>query len=279
MSDKSYIFCVLLLSVVFVVSSATIVARTPVVHDVFPHSVVPAGTSVAYTRGHIPWSNPAGISADTTMVLQVGYENRYFSSELSDEYISFLAPTRYFNVSASFNFFGFSIYHEMMANVGFARKFGICAVGIEALFFAYYDAELAKYNYAFAAQTGVQVGITKSITLSGRIFNPTFSQIKTDGVARHLPVLFDLGCNYRFANHLDLLFQVGYAMWSGVNWGIGAEYEAMNFLAVKVGARGSDYIVPMLGAGIRFEHIRFDVAFEADFRVGMSVMSNLQYRF
>lgn len=252
---------------------------TPVAHDVLPQTVVPGGASVAYTHGYVPWGNPASAVGDSSVVLQIGYENRYFSPELSDEYLAVTITTRYFNLSASYNFFGLALYHEMMAALTVSRKFGRFAIGVEADYFNYYDAEAVRYHHAFTAQVGVMVDVTRRFTLGFRAFNPTFSQIRLYDVPRRLPVIFDLGGNYRFYDRLDLLFQLGYVVSNGVRWAVGAEYDIKNCLVAKIGVRGYDYVVPMVGAAVRFYGFRFDLAVEADFRIGMSLMSNLQYCF
>lgn len=267
--------CVVFLGVVPVVFWGI----TPVSHDVLPQTVVPGGASVAYIHGYIPWGNPATAVADSSVVLLLGYENRYFSPELSDEYISVVVPATYFNIAASYNFFGLATYHEMMAAVAVSRKFGRFAIGIEADYFNYYDAESVRYRHAFTAQVGLMVDVSRHLTLGFRAFNPTFSQIRLYDIPRCLPVIFDLGGNCRFYDRLDLLFQLGYVVGNGVHWAVGAEYDIMDCLVAKIGARGSDYVVPMVGAGVRFYGFLFDLAVEADFRIGMSIISNLQYSF
>lgn len=251
---------------------------TPV-HDVLPLSAVPAAATTAYTRGYIPWGNPAHAAADSTLLLQIGYENRYFSPDLSDEYISLLIPTPYFNIAASFNFFGMAAYHEMMAAITVSRRMGRVSLGIEADYFNYYDIERARYHHAFSAQVGLTVDVTRRLTLAFRAFNPTFSLIRMYDTPRRLPVSFDLGSNYRLYERLDLLLDLGYTIGIGLHWAVGAEYDIMDALVAKLGVRGSDYVIPMVGAAVRFYGFRFDLAVEADMRIGLSLMSNLRYSF
>lgn len=271
---KSRLFVVLL-----VLCHAGLACAKPTVQNVLPLTTVPAGASVAYTGGAVPWGNPASAAGDTAVVLQIGYENKYFSPLLSDEYISILIPTPYFNISASYNFFGLAAYHEMMAAFSVSRKWGRVALGIEADYFNYYDAHQERYHHAFTAQVGVAVDITKSLTLAFRAFNPTFSLIKLYDTPRHLPVLFQLGASYRFYHNIDLLAQVGYEYGSGIHWAIGLEYDIERLIVAKVGVRGAAYAIPMIGAGVKFGKFRFDLSAEVDFRIGVSLISNLQYRF
>lgn len=254
-------------------------AASPIISDILPRSAVAGGAQVAHTGVYVPWGNPAAAAFDTAVVLQVGYENRYFAPELSDEYCSATIPTPYFNISVSYNFFGLAAYHEMMAAFSVSRKWGIVALGVEVDYFNYYDASAARYHHAVSAQVGVDVAVSSQVMLGFRAFNPTFSQIKQHGVVRSLPTIFDVGVSYRPQRQLVAMATIGYVPSVGVRWAVGAEYTMLDAVVAKVGASGADYVVPMLGAGVVVGSWRFDLAAEADFRVGISLMSNFQYRF
>jgi hypothetical protein len=111
------------------------------------------------------------------------------------------------------------------------------------------------------------------------MFNPSFTQIDYNDVARRLPVMMHVGCNYGFIDDLDLLVEVGYVLNRGVDWAVGMEYRIKPELLVRAGVRGADYVIPSLGVGVGFARFRFDLMAEADFRIGMSLLSNLAYRF
>lgn len=247
--------------------------------DILPLGTVAGGADVSYTRGRVVWGNPASLVADTAITLAAGYENRYFAPELSDEYISLSVPTRYFTIGAAFKFFGFVHYHEMMASVSVARRFGCVKLGIEVDYFTLYQLSEARYRHSVTAQAGVHVDCTERLTLGFRFFNPTFTEISFPDVARRLPVILQLGGEYRFVSRLTLLFQVGYVFDNGFDWRIGTEYEVAKCLIVKAGARGLDYVIPSLGAEVRFGGFAFDFLAEADFRIGMGLMSALRYAF
>ena len=91
--------------------------------------------------------------------------------------------------------------------------------------------------------------------------------------------MMHVGCNYRFIEDLDVLLEMGYVLNQGVDWAVGMEYRIISELLVRIGARGSDYVVPSLGVGVGFAGFRFDLMAEADFRIGMSLLSNLSYQF
>lgn len=249
------------------------------VQEILPLGVAPAGTGVVYTERWLAFGNPAVLGREEGVLASIGYENRYFLEELSDEYVSVVIPTKYFNTGVSFNFFGYADYHEMMAAVTLARRCGIVVVGVEFDYFNMFLPDGVGYRHAFTAQVGLQVDLTDKCVLGFRMFNPSFSEVDYNDVARRLPVMMELGCNYTFLEDLDLLVQVGYILNQGVNWAIGVEYRIMPELLIRTGVRGADYVVPSLGVGIRFGKFGFDLMAEADFRIGMSLLSNLSYRF
>lgn len=249
------------------------------VQEILPSGVAPAGADVVFTERWLAFSNPATLSREESVVASVGYENRYFAAELSDEYLSVAVPTKYFNIGASFNFFGYADYHEMMAALTVARRFGIVSLGVEFDYFNMFLLDDVGYRHAFTAQVGLQVDVTEQCVLGFRMFNPSFTQIDYNDVARRLPVMMHVGCNYTFIDDLDLLVEMGYVLNQGVDWVVGMEYRIMPELLVRAGAHGADYVIPSLGVGIAFAGFRFDLMVEADFRIGMSLLSNLSYRF
>ena len=251
----------------------------PQVQEILPSGIAPAGADVVFTERWLAFANPATLSREESVMASVGYENRYFSEELSDEYLSLAIPSKFFNVGVAFNFFGYVDYHEMMAAVTVARRFGVAAVGIEFDYFNMFLPDEVGYRHAFTAQVGLQLDVTDRCVVGFRMFNPSFSRIDYNDVARKLPVMMHVGCNYRFVDDLDLLVEVGYVLDRGVDWAVGMEYRLMPELLVRAGARGCDYVIPSLGVGVCFAGFRFDLTAEADFRIGTSLLSNLSYKF
>ena len=249
------------------------------VQEILPLGIAPAGADVVFTERWLAFANPATLSREESVMASVGYENRYFLEELSDEYLSLAIPSKFFNVGVAFNFFGYADYHEMMAAVTVARRFGVAAVGIEFDYFNMFLPDEVGYRHAFTAQVGLQLDVTDRCVVGFRMFNPSFSRIDYNDVARRLPVMMHVGCNYRFVDDLDLLVEVGYVLDRGVDWAVGMEYRLMPELLVRAGARGCDYVIPSLGVGVCFAGFRFDLTAEADFRIGTSLLSNLSYKF
>lgn len=246
--------------------------------EVFPSGTAPSGADVAY-KEWTPWSNPASISQSGKAIIKIGYENRYFTKELSDEYIGFIIPTPYFNIGGSYNFFGFTDYHEMMAALTVGKKFGHIALGIEFDYFNMYLPTEKIYRHAFTAQIGMQADVTKRLTLGARIFNPIFSKITFEDTPRKLPVSMHLGADYEVIDNLNLLFQLGYTLGNTIDWAFGVEYEIMKFISIRTGIHGINYVIPQIGIGLNFANFHFNLNVESDFRIGTILLSSLSYSF
>lgn len=246
-------------------------------NDILPLGTVAGNAGVACSDHYTAWGNPAAAAYSSSVTFSLGYENRYFSPELSDEYISATIPTKYFNVSTSFNFFGFAEYHEMMANIVLSRQLGRFALGVEIDYFNLYHMAYNRYRHAVTAQVGLHYRINANWMLGFRFFNPVFTQITSPEISRQLPVIIQLGSCYTLMSRLDLLLQIGYTFNQGVNWAAGVEYDMLKSLVAKIGVRGSDYIIPSIGAGVKFGKFDCDLIAEADLRIGMSLMFYLAY--
>lgn len=276
MSLRRWLLSLLLLSV-----NLSIFAQ---VQEVLPRGVAPAAADAAYIRKWQAWGNPAALAHDSLYVLSAGYENRYLSRDLHDAYLNMAVPTRYFNVGAAFNFFGFADYHEMMAALTVSKRWGRVALGAEFDYFNMYIAQEDFYRHAFTAQIGLQVFATNECVIGFRFFNPVFSKVLGNEVERKLPVMIDLGCGYTFIRDIDLLAQVGYVINQGFRWNIGMEYRILQQVIARCGIRGYvqdgvSHFIPSLGAGIRFGGFGFDIAADFDYRIGISLCSNISFSF
>ncbi len=248
------------------------------IQEILPLGVAPAGAGVAFSEQWIAWDNPAAIVHTESPVLSLAYENRYFSPELSNEYVAVAVPTKYFHVAGAFNFFGFEQYHEMMVSLSVARQLGKVSLGVEIDYFTLYLSPEYGYQHALTAQIGMQAQLTDKFMLGCRVFNPTFSKITFPDSSRELPTLMQLGFSYLVMRDFTFYTQLGYELTNGLDWAVGVDYRILDTISVRSGARGADYVVPSLGVGFNVARFGLFVMTEYDFRIGMSVMSNLSYQ-
>ncbi len=246
-------------------------------------SILPGNTSagtaeVANTDMWQAFGNPSTAAIHDSYVIEAAYENRYITKELSNKSLAAIIPTNYFNISAAFNHFGYSAYNEMLVGVGIARNFGKWRLGVEVDGFMLYVSPTDKYAYTVTAQIGAQIDVSERVTLGFSIFNPVFSSIKTP-IKIHLPVKLSVGLNYKLHKTLNWLIQVDGDVRNTVYWRTGFDYSPFKEFTVRLGAYGSDFIIPTIGLGLNLDLFIFNLNCEIDPRIGVNLMGALRFEF
>ncbi|NCA78996.1 MAG: hypothetical protein EOM76_02240 [Sphingobacteriia bacterium] len=267
----------LCLAIICLYVSQTISAQ---VATIIPNSYVPANASVSYVKAWLPFHNPAALSHEKIGAIQLQYDNRYITKELSTALISGCYSTPYVNIGASFSYFGYSVYNEMLAGLTFARTFGDrFSVGIEFDYYTVYFSPSERYKGTVTANIGMQAKVIQNFYISFSAFNPVFSKIKTDFLDKSLPVVFSLGTLYQITEQVDWLTQLDKEVKSPLRWATGVEYHPFKEFLVNVGVYGSDYVVPTLGIGIQFSGVEFHLNTEYHTTLGFSALGALRYTF
>ncbi len=239
--------------------------------NILPSNTSAGGADVASTDMWQAFTNPATAALHNEYVIEAAYENRYITKELSNKTLAALFPTKHFNITASFNHFGYSVYNEMLLGVGVSRSFGKWRLGVEVDGYMVYVSPTEKYAYTVTAQIGAQVDVSPKVTLGFSVFNPVFSSVKT-AVPIHLPVRLSVGVNYHIHKTLDWLTQIDADVRSTVYWRTGFKYSPFDEFNVKVGAYGSDFIVPTIGLGLDLKTFKFNANCEIDPRMGVNLI-------
>lgn len=250
------------------------------VATIVPSSYVAGNASVAYHKYWQPFQNPAALAHAQNYSVTLLYENRYITKELGNSVASLAIPTKYVNVGASFSYFGYASYNEMLASVTLARSFGkVLHIGLEFDYYTLYLSPSERYRGTVTAQVGVQLQVLPNLMIGFNVFNPVFSKIKTDLITKPLPSVFSLGTNYQLHEKVSWLVQLDKEVHSPMRWATGFEYAPFEEFTVRVGAYGFDYFVPTLGVGLAFDGFRFNLQTEYRHPLGLTMMGVLQYRF
>lgn len=250
------------------------------VAEIVPRSHVPANATVSYVNSWVPFHNPAALAHEKCGAIQVQYDNRYITKELSTAGISGYYSTKYLNIGASFSYFGYSVYNEMLAALTFARTFGDrVSVGAEFDFYTVFFSPTERYRSTATANIGIQVKVLHNFYISFSAFNPVFSKIKTNFIDKRLPVVFKLGTLYQITDQVDWLVELDKEVSSPLRWATGVEYRPFREFSVNAGVYGSDYAVPTLGVGVAFAGVDFHLNAEYHTTLGFSVLGALRYTF
>ena len=227
-----------------------------------PSSIAPGNAGVAYAGHWGLFQNPALMVSEKKTEAAVGYENKFFISELSTVSAGVVIPTQYVQVGAALSYFGYSAYSETQAGIAFARSFSDkFSMGVQFNYYSVYFSPTERSQGVVIAQVGLLSEISKDFYVGFNVYNPAQTNIKTELVEKHIPSIFNLGTMYRFSDKLLWVAQLNKEIGSDVGWATGFEYQVVDALSVRLGGYGSPF-VPSLGIGLHFGKFTFDANFE-----------------
>ena len=252
----------------------------PQIATIIPSSESIASTSVADTHNWSAFNNPAMMGYVEKPELGLQYENRYLLPELSTKSIQFALPSGLINTGISFSYFGYSLYHEMIAGIGFARNFSDkFAMGVQFNYYTAFFSASNSYRGAFLPQIGLSVQLSTKFNIAFNTFNPFQSNIQTEFVIKRLPSIFSMGTGYYFSSDFVWRTQIDKELSSNYRFATGFEYQMVQSIAVKLGAYSSGYLVPCLGIGFRTGAILINLNCEMHPLLGLNTLAAIKYRF
>ena len=250
------------------------------ISNILPSSISIAQTSVSDTKNWTVFNNPAMLGYLENSEIGMQYENRYLISQLSNKSIQAAFSNKLLNGGLSFSHFGYSLYHEMIIGLGFARNFSDkFAMGLQFNYYTAYFNASNSYHGAFLPQLGLSVKLTPDFSLGFQSFNPFQANIQTDLGAKRLPSIFSMGTEYSFSNELIWRTQIDKEVSSNYRFATGFEYQMLQLVNIKLGAYASDYLVPCLGVGFGSGQVKFDLNCELHPLLGLTTMAFVKYGF
>jgi hypothetical protein len=248
--------------------------------SILPSSISIANTSVADTKNWSVFGNPSNIGNIESLEVASQFENRFIIPELSTKSFQVALPTKLLNAGLSFSHFGYSQYHEMLIGIGFARNFsGKFAMGLQFNYYTAYSVATNSYSGAFLPQFGLSVKLSPNFNLGFQSFNPFQSNIQTDFITKRLPSIFSLGTEYSFTPELVWRTQIDKELSSNYRFATGFEYQMLEKFSVKLGAYGTDYLIPCLGVGFNVGRLGLNLNCELHPLLGLNTMAAINYRF
>lgn len=239
-----------------------------------------AGTSVANTDAWSAFQNPAILGYLPATEIGVQYENRFLIHELSTKSVNIGFASNTVNTGITFSHFGYSLYNEMMLGLGFARNFGDkFALGVQFNYYTSYFAASHTYLGTFFPQVGISYRFSPVLSIGFHTLNPIQSQINTEFTVKRIPSLFSIGTEYYFSPELAWRTQLDKEVSSNYRFATGFEYQMLQSLTVKLGAYGSDYLIPCVGFGVKTGSFRIDLNCELHPLLGLTTMAGIKYRF
>ena len=248
--------------------------------SIIPSSNAIASTSVADSHSWTAFNNPAMLGYINTSEFALQYENRYLLSELSTKSVQFALPWDKVNTGISFSYFGYSVYHEMLTGINFARNFSDkFAIGVQFDYYTAYFSASNSYSGALFPQIGLSIRFSPIFNIGFHTFNPFQTNIKTEYVIKRLPSVFSLGTEYFFSKEFVWRTQAEKEVSSNYRIAMGFEYQMVQNINFKLGAYGSEYLVPCLGIGLKTRAFLLDLNCDIHPLLGVSPFAEIRYRF
>jgi hypothetical protein len=261
----------------FVLVSSCISAQ---ISNIIPSSTSIANTSVSDSKDWMAFQNPAMLGYVENLEIGTQFENRYLISELSTKSFQLAIPTKLLNAGLSFSHFGYSLYHEMMLGVGFARNFSNkFSIGLNFNYYTAFFVASNSYRGAFLPQVGLSTKLSPNFSLGFHAFNPFQTNIQTEFTTKRLPSIFSIGTEYFFSPELAWRTEIDKEVSSNYRFATGFEYQMLQQLSVKLGAYGSDYLVPCLGFGFYGGRFALNLNCELHPLLGLNTLAALKYSF
>lgn len=247
---------------------------------VIPFSSSIAQTSVADSKNWSAFNNPSMLGYIRQPEIGMGYGNRFLLSQLSSKTVQAGIPTQLLNIGLSYNYFGYSLYHEMQYGIGFARNYADrFALGLQFNYYSAYFSASNSYRGAFLPQIGISTKLSHHLQLGFSTYNPFQSNIKTDLVVKRIPSIFSLGTEYEFSNDLIWRTQIDKEVSSNYRFATGFDYHMLPPVEIKLGIYSLDYLVPCLGLGFISGSLAIDFNCEMHPLLGLSTFASIKYRY
>ena len=247
---------------------------------VVPSSVSIANTSVADTDSWTAFSNPATLGYLEKTSISATFENRYLLAELSTRSIQAGFSTKHLNIGGSFSYFGYSLYHEILYGIDFARNFSDkFAMGVGFDYYTVYFEAGNRYHGALLGRVGVFVQLSPDFVLGFSTFNPFQNNIQTEFITKRIPSVFSLGTAYSFSSDFVWRTQIDKELSSNYRFATGFEYRMQDFISVKLGGYFLENFIPCLGFRLKINDYSADVNCELNPILGVTTMISLRYNF
>ena len=248
--------------------------------SIIPSSNAIALTSVADSHTWTAFNNPAMLGYVDAPEFALLYENRYLLSELSTKSIQLAMPWDLVHAGLSFSYFGYSIYHEMLTGIDFARNFSDkFALGVQFDYYTAYFSASNSYRGAFFPQIGLSVRLSSVFNIGFHTFNPFQTNISTEYVIKRLPSIFSIGTEYFFSKQFVWRTQADKEISSNYRIAMGFESQLVQNITLKFGAYDSEYLVPCLGFGCKTGAFLLDLNCEIHPLLGITPFAEIKYRF
>lgn len=227
---------------------------------------IPDNWSVSY--------NQAGLAYLEKPSVGLYHENRFLMKEFGISALSGTLPVKFGTFGVSYNYFGFSLYHESKFGMSFAKKLGKnFAAGIQLDYFSSYISGLDNHAPMITFELGLLSFPTDNLAVGFHLFNPFLAN---PGLGKdiQLPSSFQLGLAYTLQNKIILAAESEKYFSQDLIFKFGIEYLPVSQLALRMGiSSGSSQY--SFGLGYKSKRFWTGLAFSNHLVLGLT--PNLEF--
>jgi hypothetical protein len=233
------------------------------------------------------WSlrlNPAGIAALEDPWAGLSYQRHFLSEALAHQALAAAVPLGKGAIGLAADRFGYELYNETRATLGYAMRFGD---GLRAAVQLGYLGTRIGENYGrtgtVVAEAGMQAKVTDALWIGTHVYNPTRSAllVREEGavpIDERIPTVMRAGLTYTFSDKLLMTAEVEKDIDRPERFRTGIEYAPNKMLYLRTGL-STRPVQAHFGAGVRTGRLAVDLAVVARSMLGPTPLLNLNYRF
>jgi hypothetical protein len=233
---------------------------------------------------HDVWSaqnNQAGLGFIEKTEMGAYYENRFLLKELG--YTAFCAAVpikKKGGFGITLNSFGYSVYRQSKAGVGYGMKFGPnFSAGIQ-LDYLYTQISDAAGFYGrkgvFTGELGFQARLTKQVIFAGHIFNPM--RVKLSAYNNEIiPATIKAGLQYKVSEKVSLITEAQKSSYQKFQFKGGIEYLPAKDFYLRAGV-STNPVQMSFGAGVNLQGLRIDLSSSWHSVLGFSPQIGMSYQ-
>jgi len=228
------------------------------------------------------WSvshNQAGLAYLQKINISFHYENRFIVPEYGLKAVAASIPTKPGSFGFSFNYFGYSKYHETKTGLAYSKLFGNkFSAGVQINYHTVFISENYGKSYAISVEGGFMYQPVENLFIGAHIFNPSRSKYNTLDGDEYLPVSFRFGVGYNLVNRVMLALETQKEINFPAIWKLGIEFEALENLYLR-GGLNSYPTGGSFGIGYEIVGLRADLAFSFHPQLGFTPHVTFIYAF
>jgi hypothetical protein len=227
------------------------------------------------------WSahhNQAGLGFIRKLTAGVYYENRFLVPELGLSSAVVAIPAGKGCIGISFRNFGFNLYQESKAGIGYGRMFGDnLSIGMQLNYHLVSFSEIYGNRSLVTAEAGAIYKLSKKLLAGAHVYNPGQPIVSEFGTER-LPAAIRFGLRYQFSDKIMLATEAEMISSRKPILRMGLEYEIQRILYLRAGI-ASNPLNSSFGLGVRLKKFMFDLAGAFHPVLGFSPKFSLSYTF